>query len=113
MRLFVVLGLLTALAACQKEVEPPNTGLAGYDPNLINNQRAICEEKGGRFGAGGFTGSFACYLETKDANKRCTASSDCEGLCLARSGTCSPVTPFFGCHEVLGRLGAPSTLCIE
>ena len=101
------------LSACQHEAEPPDSGLAGFDPHLIENQTQACLDAGGRFGLGGSSAAFVCVHDTKDANQRCTASTDCEGLCLARSGTCAPVVPLFGCHEVLGKLGVRSTLCIE
>ena len=113
MKTLISIGLFLVLAACQHEVEPPDFGLAGFDPHMIENQTEACVQRGGRFGQGATEGTFVCYENTADANKQCTASSDCDGLCLARSGTCSPITPFFGCHEVLGRLGARSTLCIE
>jgi hypothetical protein len=112
MKLLGALAALIFIAACQHELDQPDTGLVGFDPHLIENQTQACLDSGGRFGAGGSGGS-ACFYNTKDANQRCEASTDCEGLCLARSGTCAPVTPLFGCHEVLGRLGAPSTLCLN
>ncbi|MGR3290123.1 MAG: hypothetical protein ACU0C9_02845, partial [Paracoccaceae bacterium] len=88
-------------------------GLAGFDPYLIENPTHACLDRGGRFGAGRQINTFVCYQDTKDANKSCAVSTDCQGLCLARSRTCSPVIPLLGCHEVLGRLGVRSTLCIE
>ena len=110
--LVLAAGLLL-ISACQHEQEPPDTGLAGYDPDLIEKQRAQCEAKGGRFGKGGLGGSFVCYENTRDANKSCRSGLDCEGLCLARSRTCSPVKPFFGCHDILSDSGLRSTLCID
>lgn len=109
--------VLLLLGACQENT-PTNgqsigTGLVGFDPNMIENQRAACEQRGGRFGKGGLSGAFVCYEETRDANQICTTARDCDGLCLARSRTCSPVTPFFGCHEVIGSSGQRSTICIE
>lgn len=109
----IVLCAIFALAGCQPEPEVPDTGLAGYDPNLIKNAEAACIEDGGRFGKGGLGGSFICYQNMKDANQYCTSASDCEGVCLARSNTCSPVKPLFGCNEVLTRMGARTTLCLE
>ncbi len=116
MKIFALIGLLIVLAACQHDRDPQigtDTGLTGYDPHLIENQTQACLDKGGRFAQGGSSGSFVCYENTNDANKRCTSGTECQGLCLARSGTCSPITPMFGCHEILGSLGARSTLCID
>lgn len=113
MKYLFILSIAVVLAGCRDDIAPPETGLAGYDPHLIENQRAACEARGGRFGKGGLSGSFVCYEETRDANQHCTTGADCQGLCLARSQTCTPVTPFFGCHEILGQLGGRATICID
>ncbi|MEM9473660.1 MAG: hypothetical protein AAGA71_00070 [Pseudomonadota bacterium] len=101
--------LIATLAACQPtEPAEPLMGAA-----LVTREEAACEADGGRWGTGSREGTFVCYRTPADAGQTCSADGDCEGLCLARSRTCAPVTPMFGCHEVLGRLGARSTLCIE
>ncbi|WP_099827256.1 hypothetical protein [Oceaniglobus indicus] len=105
--------ILLLLAACTPEPESPGIGPGGYDPDMIRNQQAACEKRDGRWAEGRKGGGFVCYLETRDANRRCTAATDCEGLCLARSGTCAPIKPIFGCNEVLNALGARTTLCVE
>lgn len=107
MRAFWLTLVLVACAPTVAEDLPP----VGED--LIASERAACEADGGRWGAGGLTGTMVCYRETKDAGQTCSQSSDCEGLCLARSRSCSPVTPLFGCYEVLGSGGLRSTLCID
>ena len=78
-------------------------------PALARAQ-ASCAAQGGRL-VSVTAGRFACQLDTGDANRRCTARGDCEGECLARSGTCAPAHPLFGCHEVLNARGAPVTEC--
>lgn len=55
----------------------------------------------------------ACVFRTRDSGRRCDAGTDCQGDCLARSGTCSPVAPLFGCHEILDDTGRRMTQCIE
>ena len=100
------------VSACQSDA-PEEVAPGTFDPGLVERQRAQCEESGGRWGSGGQEGRLVCFLVTPDANASCNSASDCEGLCLARSRTCSPVTPFFGCHEVLNGRGAAQTLCIE
>ena len=107
--LILALGLV---AACQQQDKPLDSGLAGYDPHLIENQQKVCADRGGRFGQG-LSGAFVCYETTKDANKNCSKSTDCQGYCLARSSSCTPVVPLLGCHEVLNSTGARSTLCLE
>ena len=72
-----------------------------------------CEKRKGKWVRAG-TGSLrTCVFETRDGGKRCTRESQCEGVCLARSGTCSPLKPLLGCNEILQDNGARVTLCIE
>ena len=113
MKYSLAFGICLLLLACQHQALNPDSGLAGYDPNLIENQRTLCLEKGGRFGRGGLASTFACYETTRDANQSCSAGSDCQGLCLARSRTCAPVTPLFGCQQVLTNAGVQATVCLE
>ncbi len=54
-----------------------------------------------------------CARPEPDAGKRCSDSAECSGLCLAKTRTCSPVTPYFGCHEILGAGGAPAVICVD
>ncbi|WP_245866635.1 hypothetical protein [Oceaniglobus roseus] len=108
----LVLAALLALGACRSEPEAPDLSLPGYDPHLVENAKAACEKREGRWGKGGKAG-FVCYEDTPDAGRSCSAADDCSGLCLARSRTCAPVKPIFGCTEVLTSLGQASTLCID
>lgn len=108
-----IFAVLLVLAGCQQDEPAPDTGLAGYDPDNLQIQRDACIKRGGRFGKGGLSGSFVCYENTRDANQRCAKDSDCEGFCLARSRSCAPVKPFFGCNDVLTNSGALTTVCIE
>lgn len=79
---------------------------------LIAQQRRGCESEGGvlRPRPGGL---LACVRVTGDSGRACTASSQCQSECLARSGTCAPVTPLFGCHEVLLASGSRVTQCVD
>lgn len=103
---------LFALAACQED-SASDAESASIFPDLIGEQRAQCEKDGGRWGKAPGDGTFACFKTLSDANKPCSRESDCKGLCLARSRTCSPVTPFFGCNEVLGSNGLRQTRCLR
>jgi hypothetical protein len=78
-----------------------------------SDQQRACEKKGGKWAKTGKGNFRICVYETKDANKQCTRESDCDGVCLARSGTCSPFKPLIGCNEILQDNGARVTLCIE
>ncbi|MFN4153114.1 MAG: hypothetical protein ACK4HF_00530 [Paracoccaceae bacterium] len=72
-----------------------------------------CEKRGGRWTlAGGGTAAF-CQTPTRDAGKSCRKSTDCTGYCLDKSGTCAPVTPMLGCHDILDEAGRMLTQCIN
>lgn len=99
------------LSGCKTPIgEPDPTALPGT-PEFFEEQREICEAKGGRFGnvPGGKTK--LCFITPSDANQGCLQGSDCEGVCLARSRSCAPVIPLYGCNEVLLEGGRPATVC--
>ena len=73
----------------------------------------LCEKSGGRWMVAGETGAYICVSPTRDGGKLCRKKSDCQGLCLARSGTCAPFSPLFGCNDVLEKDGRRVTLCID
>lgn len=73
----------------------------------------LCEKSGGQWLVAGETGAYICVSPTRDGGKLCRKKSDCQGLCLARSGTCAPFTPLFGCNDVLEKDGRRVTLCID
>lgn len=98
-------------------IEPlPQVQSVPYDPTpdtpLMAQQRRACNREGGQLmpRSGGL---FSCVLATPDAGQACASSSACQGMCLARSGTCSPLTPLFGCHEILNAAGQRETLCVD
>jgi hypothetical protein len=70
-------------------------------------------KKGAIWGEAGLPGMMACITRTKDAGKSCKSGKDCQGYCLARSGTCAPFTPLFGCNDVVQDNGAEVTLCLN
>lgn len=76
-------------------------------------EQIACERKGGSWASAGGSGAKACVKRTRDAGKQCTNGRQCEGDCLARSQTCSPITPLFGCNEILQDNGARVNQCIE
>ncbi len=106
--------LVSILAACQPEDKaagPPD--LSGFDPERFEREKAACERRGGWVARGGLAGTHVCFEKTRDAGKACREADDCEGLCLARSRSCAPIRPLFGCHEILAENGMPVTLCID
>lgn len=76
-------------------------------------EQLLCEARGGIWTVAGNTGAYLCVQPTRDGGKACHKESDCEGQCLARSMSCAPFTPLFGCNEVLDKQGRRVTLCID
>ncbi|MBU2982931.1 hypothetical protein KO498_14020 [Lentibacter algarum] len=117
MRLFAV-ALLAVLAACQL-VEPAgdedgiaaSTRVADQSSGSPLLLEAQCKAAGGSMVIG--LAGPQCARPQPDAGKACSDSKDCAGLCLAATRTCSPVTPFFGCHEVLMAGGKKAALCVD
>lgn len=107
MRRLAVLGLaaLLALSACREGAEEPPLS----DP--LAEATTACTRSGGTMMAAGMARGMVCIYDTRDAGKQCRRGSDCEGDCLARSGTCAPARPLFGCNEILMDSGARATLC--
>ncbi len=109
-------------AAVETPPEPaPQPDLAEVAPEEVpeavpevkkSDLQIACEKKKGNWSSAGGK-SRICLFNTKDSGKQCTRESDCEGACLARSGTCAPIRPLLGCNEILQDNGARVTLCIN
>ncbi|MFN3644793.1 MAG: hypothetical protein ACK4TB_17940 [Gemmobacter sp.] len=111
MRIGAALLLLAlALAACREAARDPPLEPVGAA--RIEAERAGCTRLGGTLQETP-SGRLACVRSLPDAGKQCRAAGDCAGACLARSGTCAPFTPLFGCHEVLTPGGARITECLD
>ncbi len=87
------------------EVAPPAAPLS---PAAL-----ACQKRGGRYIKTGSGDLRACVKVTGDGGKACKRETDCTGSCLARSGTCAPVAPLFGCNEILQADGRRVTLCLD
>lgn len=111
MRTPVLIAALAALVltGCQEDVAP---GPGIPDPDRTVIAEAVCLDDGGtwktRAGALNY-----CERPLRDSGQACSVKSDCAGLCLARSKSCAPVTPLFGCNEVLDGAGRPMTHCLD
>lgn len=91
----------------------PQPDLEEAVPEVVKSDLQLaCEKKKGKWASTGGKSHF-CLFNTKDGGKQCTRESQCEGACLARSGTCSPIRPLLGCNEILQDNGARVTLCIN
>lgn len=106
-----------AEAEPEAEVAPPDPApkadLEEVPETPKSERQLACEKKKGVWSKIGKGDLRACVFMTKDSGKSCDKESDCEGVCLARSRTCSPAKPLFGCNEILQDNGARVTLCIE
>ena len=105
-------------AAAQSAETPPEAPAeAPAEPEipaaLKSPSQIACEDDGGRWARAGEGGGMACVYQTRDGGKRCDSKDDCDGECLARSRSCSPIKPLFGCNAVLLDTGAEVTLCLD
>lgn len=91
----------------------PQPDLAATPVTPKSEQQLACEKRKGRWLRVGEGAGRACVFPTRDSGKRCERESQCDSVCLARSGTCAPFKPMFGCHEILQDNGARVTLCLE
>lgn len=82
-------------------------------PPPLSPDAAACIAKGGTWSPTGLAKLHTCLTPTRDAGKSCRRASDCEGLCLARSRSCAPIKPLFGCNPILQEDGSEATLCID
>ena len=80
---------------------------------VMTAEEKTCVKSGGSWAKAGKSSAKTCIRRTKDGGKRCDAEQDCEGYCLARSGTCAPAIPMFGCNDILQDNGVQVTLCID
>jgi lipoprotein-anchoring transpeptidase ErfK/SrfK len=104
-------GTETAGTEAAEALEDPEAEAAPPPPPKSELQIA-CERKRGTW-ENTDGGLKVCIRQTRDGGKRCTRESQCEGLCLARSGTCAPVQPLLGCHDILQDDGTRATQCLE
>jgi len=91
----------------------PKADLEATPVTPKSEMQLACEKKKGRWSGIGKGNARACVFQTRDGGKRCDRESQCEGVCLARSGTCSPLKPLYGCNEILQDNGARVTLCLD
>lgn len=99
-------------APAQETTAPVEPAIA--EPQIIKSkQQVTCEKQGGNWGNAGKSIGKACIKRTRDAGKQCRKEGDCDSVCLARSRTCAPVKPLFGCNEILQDDGRQVTLCVD
>jgi hypothetical protein len=99
--------------AVETATPAPKPDLTEVPVTLKSEKQLACEKKKGKWARVGKGEGRACVYQTKDSGKRCERESQCDGVCLARSGTCSPFKPLYGCNEILQDNGARVTLCLD
>ena len=109
MRQLVLIAALV-LAACQTERAPD---LEPVGEAKVAAERAACEEQGGTFAPAGKAQALTCFTTPRDAGQQCSKATDCDSACLARSRTCAPIRPLFGCQDILNSAGVRLTQCID
>lgn len=83
-------------------------------PDLVRPEtEGACLDAGGTWAYGGLSGHPLCFLPTPDAGQACTTAADCTGFCLAETLTCTEVTPYFGCFDMIDLNGYEATLCVD
>nr|WP_237684803.1 hypothetical protein [Szabonella alba] len=104
-----------ATAPDDAEITPAEPAPAAEAPAPVVKSAAhiACEADRGRYVRVGSGSVMACQRLTRDAGESCSVKSDCQGECLARSRTCAPLTPLFGCNEILQDDGRRVSLCID
>ena len=87
-------------------------GCLPNDPTTIKGagQDTDCAQRGGEvvIGLAGPT----CAMPEPDAGKACLSSEQCSGFCLAKTRSCSPVRPYFGCHSLYEN-GEVVEICVD
>ncbi|NBR35593.1 MAG: hypothetical protein EBT90_13210 [Rhodobacteraceae bacterium] len=92
---------IALLVACQADEETKS------DPVAMPAQ-IECD---GTITIGGH-GQLICINTATDAGKTCSASSECQGVCLADGQVCSPEAPYYGGHDVYEN-GTIATPCVD
>ena len=103
----------TARNTASKPAEPAPPAAAAPPAAPLSPAALACKKKGGRYIRTGSGDLRACVRVTGEEGKACRRETDCLGSCLARSGTCAPVKPLFGCNEILQADGRRVTLCLD
>ncbi|MBN2631641.1 MAG: hypothetical protein JXR75_14010 [Rhodobacteraceae bacterium] len=99
--------------APEKPVPEVETAAPAAPVAVKTAAQLACEKRRGVWSSTGAGKAAFCQTPTRDGGKSCRASSDCSGYCLAKSGTCAPVSPMLGCHDILDDAGRMLTQCIN
>jgi len=110
---FLAVVAIGFLAACVPDQTPPtDTGpvtdpmSAAYasgsgEPRLSPEAASACTAAGGIVRVAGMYQGEVCVPAASDAGEACTAATDCDGWCMAETGTCSALVERPGCMQEL------------
>jgi hypothetical protein len=104
---------VTEVAAEAPAAEAPAAKAAPVVEEPKGRAQITCEKGGGRWTTIGDGAGQSCVRKTRDGGKSCKTEDQCDGQCLARSRTCAPFDPLWGCNEVLQGDGRRVTLCLN
>ncbi len=110
MRLFLLsaMAAIGLLAACVPEegtvtesaasaTAEPGSDLARLSPDVAS----ACTAAGGIVRVAGMYQGEVCIPAASDAGQACSAATDCDGWCMADTGTCSAYVERPGCLQAL------------
>lgn len=111
------IALVAVASACAQPTEQ-----RGSAPSRLGQLQTECRAKGGSVSASGLRAQPHCVVPTKDANRPCSDSAECQAGCIAVQptppagtplGRCKPNDEPFGCFaEVLNGRVQPM-LCVD
>ena len=81
--------------------------------NPVSPEQVSCEKTRGQWSEMPNSSGHVCVHTTRDSGKSCRKKGECQGECLATSGTCSPIIPLVGCNDILQADGSQVTLCLQ
>ncbi len=100
-------------AARQQTLAAPQPATLAEPAPPVPPEQALCEKSKGQWSAMAGSSGHVCVHTTRDSGKSCHRKGDCQGECLAQSGTCSPIMPLMGCNAILQPDGTEVTLCLQ
>jgi hypothetical protein len=112
----------TATAIVALAFAPASAVAQPTTPKALAQLKQQCTAKGGRISTSGLRALPHCVVPTKDANRPCSDSSQCEAGCFALQpsptdgsplGHCKPDDEPFGCRAEVVNGRVQPTLCID
>ncbi len=100
-------------AVAEVAAQAPVTEVAPVVAAPKSPEQIKCQKRGDLWQSIGGGAGHTCVRKTRDGGKACEREGQCDGQCLARSRTCAPFDPLWGCNEVLQEDGRRVSLCLN